>query len=553
MDTIVHVVAAHAARQPDALFARFVHGEEPPFELTYAALWEAARRWAACFDDSGVQPGQPVILSLHNEADFVTAYFGALIAEAVPTPVAPLTRADSSDPRARMIAGRLAFLRARHVVLPQDAHDIEAACTEAAPPGTVVLTGERLPSAGRPVDLERIGPEALGLIQFSSGTLGASKAVELTHRALLSQARTLNAIISADRDSDSAVSWLPFFHDMGLIGLLLAPAYLGVSVTILRTESFLRNPRVWLRAVSHYRASVTAGPPSAYGLVARFVREGERRDYDLSSVRAALVAAETIEPATMRAFATAFAPSGFRAETLMPSYGLAENALAVTTTPLGSGMSVDVIDPGILRREGRAQPANDSAAQEITSVGKPVPGTEVAIADASGRHLEERHLGEILVRSASLMRGYHGSVESAVRDGWLWTGDVGYLADGRLYITGRAKELIIVGGSNYFPDDLERVAGSVTGVRQGRAVAFSVPSPEKSTESVIVLVETSIRDRDKRDRLRLDVRGALTAAGLPINEVGLVAPRFIRSTDTGKVRRMDSKQSYLDGERDGPS
>jgi fatty-acyl-CoA synthase len=207
----------------------------------------------------------------------------------------------------------------------------------------------------------------------------------------------------------------------------------------------------------------------------------------------------------------------------------------------------------ILQRDGRAVPADGRAGREVTSVGRPVPETEVAIADASGGHLEERRVGEILVRSGSLMRGYRGQTEPAIRDGWLSTGDLGYVADGELYITGRAKELIIVGGANYFPDDLERQAGAVDGVRQGRAVAFSVDDSERAGESVVVLVETTLRDPARRASLEQAVRRSLTAAGLPVNVVGLAPPRFIRSTDTGKVKRVEARQRYLAGELDGAS
>ena len=260
-------------------------------------------------------------------------------------PVAPATKPDPSDPRHVMIAERLAFLGARHVVLARDAADVARACLAAAPTGTVVLTADDLPADAPDADgFPGTDPEALGLIQFSSGTAGAAKAVELTHRALLAQVAVLNAAIGSG-PTDRALSWLPFFHDMGLVGFLLAPAYVGTSVTILRTEAFLRNPRSWPRALARFGATVTGGPPSAYGLVARFVREAERGQLDLSSVRLALVGAETIEPAVLRAFADTFEPSGLRYETLTPAYGLAENALAVTMSPLASRYRVDVVDP----------------------------------------------------------------------------------------------------------------------------------------------------------------------------------------------------------------
>ena len=554
MSTIVDVLAAHAATEPDVLCARFVDAHDVASELTFAAAWDLAARWASQLAEAGVRQDDTVVLSLHNEPDLMAAYFGTLLAGAVPVPVAPVAKADADDPRQRMVAERLAFLGSRHLVVPRGAPELVRASAAAAPADTTILTGDRLTPGRRSARAggppPHCDPDALGLIQFSSGTAGTAKAVELTNRALLQQVRTLSEAIGTGA-GDSALSWLPFFHDMGLIGFLLTPLYAARPVTILRTETFLRNPRSWPRAITRYRPTVTGGPPSAYGLVARFVREAERGDYDLSSLRLALVAAETIEPSVLEAFAGRFASSGLRSEALTPAYGLAENALAVTVAPPDQPYRAETIDAALLRTERRAVPVDGSAGRPVTSVGSPVPETEVAIADEVGGHVRDRRVGEILVRSGSLMRGYRGDVASAVRDGWLWTGDMGYLDEHDLFITGRSKELIIVAGANYDPADLERVAGSVRGVRQGRAVAFSVASAELSTETVVVLVETAIKDAAKRDLLKLEVRRALVAHDLPINAVVLVPPHSIRATDTGKVKRVDAQERYLAGELDG--
>ena len=557
MTTIVHVLAEHARRRPEALFVRFVDADDQVAELTFGACWAEARRWAESLLSSGLQPGGPVLLALPNEPDLVTAYFGTLIAAGVPAPVAPVLRAAPEDPRLRALAERVRSLGARQVILPRAAHDVAAALGPLVPAGTRILDGTRLADAAQSSSAPafeplRAAPDDLGLIQFSSGTAGAARAVELTHRSLLEQTRILDRVLDIDRETDSAVSWLPLFHDMGLVGFLLTPAYVGAPVTILRTEAFLRNPRVWLRAITRFRPTITGGPPSAYALCARFAREAERGDHQLDSLRVALVGAEMIEPAAMRAFAAAMRPSGFRAECLVPSYGLAENGLAVTTTRVGAGLEVDVVDPVALSDELSARPPRGTSRREIASVGRPVPGAEVVIADASGRHLADRSVGQVLVRSTTLMRGYRGGSDGAIRDGWLWTGDMGYVAEGRLHLTGRSKELIIVGGTNYFPEDLEAVAASVPGVRQGRAVAFSVETPALSTEAVVVLVETALREHEARVTLGQTVRRSLAAAGYPVHRVVPVPPRTIRSTDTGKLMRVDSRKRYEAGEFDGP-
>ncbi|MBI4771471.1 MAG: AMP-binding protein, partial [Chloroflexi bacterium] len=409
------------------------------------------------------------------------------------------------------------------------------------------------PHSSREADIRHSSFHDLGLIQFTSGTAGRAKAVMLSQRALLAQTEMLKQTLRLyDRFADWAVSWLPLFHDMGLIGFLLTPAYTGGSVTLLPAEEFVLHPSSWLKALTDTRATITGGPPSAYALAAKRTKDADVANYSLGAVRVALVGAEAVTRESMESFANKFGAAGFRRSSLMPTYGLAECSLAVTMPPLDTGPEWDTVEAASLA-EGVAQPVTDetSAPRNVryfAAVGVPMPETSVAIVTETGERLPERRVGEIIVNSPSLMDGYWSGEGEALREGWLWTGDVGYMAGGKLFITGRKKEVIIVGGRNYYPDDVEQTVSAVRGVRAERVVAVGVEDTGRGTEALVVLAETDPAEPVERDALRLAIRRALLAVGFPVSEVVLLKPKSIQSTLTGKLKRLESKARYLAGE-----
>jgi len=547
------MLADHAEHRPTLPFARFLERGEVVADLSYLQVWELACRWATLLVERGIRRGDVVPFVLPNTPDFVGAYFGTLIAGGIPAPAAPFRRISSAEPYLNIIAERLRFVAAKLLIAPSAQAEIAQTEPFAAFSDVSVVTAADLPDA--PIPLSPAGsPNELGLLQFTSGTSGRSKAVQLTHAALLHQTRVImEALQIVDRSVDWCVSWLPLFHDMGIIGFLLTPAVVAGSATFLQTEEFMLRPTFWIKALSDLRATITGAPPSAFAMCARRVKESELADYDLSSVRIALVGAETILPESLQPFVDKFARSGFRKTSLMPTYGLAENGLAVTMPPLNTGPQYDRVDKERLQNEAVAAPAtaNQPSVRSIASVGEPLAQTEVAIISESGDRLSERQNGEILIKSASLMSGYYKQplkTKQVLQDGWLRSGDMGYLADGNLYITGRKKEVLIVGGRNYYPDDIEQIAAAVPGVRLKRAVAFSYPNTARATEAVVVVVETALSEPDKRDVLSQSVRKAVVNAGYPLSEVVLLSPRTIRKTLNGKLMRVDCKNRYLAGE-----
>ncbi|MBI3242246.1 MAG: AMP-binding protein [Chloroflexi bacterium] len=541
--TLPSTLARHAQTIPDQPFTRILKKGVVEKQRTFAEAWTWSAQWAALFAERGLKHGEAVIIALPNCDAFVGAYFGALMAGVVPAPVAPARRLAADDPYLATLADRIRFVNAKALVVPSD----QAKLAQLPQFSHIAVLAEGQAEAMTPNYDSHSTADDLGLVQFTSGTSGDPKAVLLTQRALLAQTALLQTSLALyDRFKDWAVSWLPLFHDMGLIGFLLTPAYTGGLVNLIPAEEFVLRPASWLRALSETKATITGGPPSAYALCAKRLKDAT--GYDLSAVRVALVGAETVTRDSLATFGEKFAAAGFRSASFTPTYGLAEAALAVTMPALDRDPKFDEVDFAKLA-DGEARPAHSGDTRLLASVGPPLPGVEVAIVADDGSTLPERRTGEIIVRSPSLMSGYHANAESteyALRNTWLWTGDLGYLADGELYLTGRKKEVIIVGGRNYYPDDVEQIASAVPGVRAERVVAIGVEDAGTASERLVVLAEFD-PDEDQ-DALRLRLRQTLVAAGYPAGDVILLKPKSIQSTLTGKLKRLDCKARYLAGE-----
>ncbi|MCU0292367.1 MAG: AMP-binding protein, partial [Thermoanaerobaculaceae bacterium] len=418
----------------------------------------------------------------------------------------------------------------------------------AARPALGCLKLDALPPAKpRPV---AAGPEDLGLVQLSSGTTVEPKPVALTHRALVAQARLLNSLWP-DRPGNphSGVSWLPLYHDMGLIGCILPALERPGPLTLIPPEDFIARPALWLRTISRYRATVSPAPSFAYAMCTRRVRDEELDGVDLACWQVAINGAETVVPEVVRAFSERFARWGFRPEAMTPGYGLSEAALAVTladpwTLPVSGRFDRTAL------ASGRAVPAPDGL--ELVASGTPLPGFAVAIRDDRGQTLPSGSIGRVLVRGPSLMQGYLNLPEATarvLRDGWLDTGDRGFLLDRQLYLTGRDKEILIIHGRNHLPEELERAVQTVGGVKPGGVAAVAVRPEGAATEGILLFVEVA-PDASAEDRGALAERSAarvLAACGAaPVGVVVLEADTLPR-TSSGKLRRQAALRAHLDG------
>jgi acyl-CoA synthetase (AMP-forming)/AMP-acid ligase II len=389
-------------------------------------------------------------------------------------------------------------------------------------------------------------PNAIALIQYTSGSTGDPKGVVLTHANLLANIRAMGRIMDAS-SVDVFVSWLPLYHDMGLVGMALGSLYVGAEAIVMTPDAFVKRPIEWLRAISKYRATVSFAPNFAYDLAVRRVKDADLADLDLSSWRVAGCGAEPIHPPTLAAFADKFRPAGFRSTAFVPSYGLAEIVLAATLAPRGRALQVErlVADDVTTRRV--ATHANGTPAETVSVVGcgTPLPGHEVHILDEHGRTLPERHIGEIVLTGPSVSPGYYNDVETTartIRDGRLFTGDLGYLSSGELFVCGRVKDLIIVNGRKYHPQDLEWGVADLAGIRRGRVVAFGTTSGQGADRTVVVAEPSgTVPPAELTDAIR---RRIVDICGLVVDDVVLVPSGTVARTTSGKVRRGATKMLY---------
>jgi len=554
-ETLISLLVGRAERSADAPFLQFMENGEVVQRLCYSQALALACRWADVFRAMGLRKREPVFLSLPNTSDYPAAFFGTLLASGVPASAFSLRGRQPNRVQIENLAWRMKRLNARFLVLPPELEHLDHSDGALRSVADLQIVTRHDLRGAQNLPLSCGDEDDLALFQFTSGTSGDAKAVQLTHKALVAQANNINQALGLlDPQRDSGVSWLPLYHDMGLIGFLLTPMFIGGRVTLLRTEEFMLNPRMWTKAISCTQATITGGPPSSYAISARAARAPELEELSLQSLRIALVGAEVISRDAMEQFAARFASAGFKSSSFVPCYGLAENGLAVTVSPVGEGVRFDVIDRDRLHKTCVAQaPLDTENARVVASVGAPIPQTEVRIVANDGQSLEERHVGEIMVRSPSVMQGYFNDAEASsqsLQGGWLRTGDLGYLAGGRLFVTGRRKELLIVGGINYNPEDLEECVQNVQKPRM-RTAAISVFDSQQSTESIVILVETVQRDHAEREQLRQKMREELRRVGYPVQRIVFVPVRSLPLTSSGKLKRAEGRERYLAGEFDG--
>jgi fatty-acyl-CoA synthase len=450
-------------------------------DATERASWHPwpevhARALATCgrLQARGVAPGDRVALVFPTSIEFFDAFFGVLLAGAVPVPLYPPVRLGRLAEYTARTTRMLELVRARLVLTDRRVRRLLGQAVAPARPPLGCANPEELPEGdATPV---RVTADDLALVQFSSGTTVDPRPVALSHHAVVAQTVRLNRFWPQPegRPVDSGVSWLPLYHDMGLIGCVFPALEHPGTLTLIPPELFVARPALWLRTISRYRATISPAPNFAYGLCVDKIRDDQLEDVDLSCWRVALNGAEPVAPRVLRAFGERFSLWGFRREAMTPVYGLSEAALAVTFSELGSAFETRRFDRDLLASAGRAVEAADGV--EMVSLGKPLPDFELRVVGEDGRGVEGGTVGRIIVRGPSLMAGYLDQPEAtaaALRDGWLDTGDLGFLHEGSLFLTGRAKDVLILRGRNHSPHEVEDAVAAVDGVRAGCAVAVS--------------------------------------------------------------------------------
>jgi len=522
--------------------------------LTYAQLLERARTAAAALADLGVEAGDRVAIILPTGSGFYAAFFGATLLGAVPAPLYPPVRLGRLDEYLARTARLLAGCRARIVIADRRISGVIGRSASAARPplGLVDVTTLSRPRAAR--DQLPPGPSPLdaALIQHSSGTTGDPRPVRLTHRAVLDNVRAIRArLLAAHPDADgvghAAVSWLPLYHDMGLIGCVLTAMAHPVDLTLIGPETFVARPAAWLQAISRYRATVSGGPDFAYSYCAERIRDEELDGVDLSSWLVALDGAEPVSPDSLERFTRRFGPYGFRPQALTPVYGLAEATLAVTFSDPAAPVRRVEVEAEALTLEGRARPAPGGT--PLVGLGRPLDGVGLRIAPTNGPDhaaVDEGVVGRVLVGGRCLMDGYDDA--PAGQPTWFDTGDLGFTLDGDLFLCGRAKDVLVLRGCKYAPQHIESALHDVEGIRRGCVAAIGVPFLDGRSETLIVLAERARRglaadDAAISDRAR---RRIVSQTGLPC-EIAILEPGTLPRTSSGKIRRSEARRRYIDG------
>ena len=556
-NTLEEVLRVYAQAEPDRPHIYLqsdesaLGGEEQT--ITYGQLLEDAKAAACGLLERGFEPGETVAIMLPTGRDFFCAFFGILLAGGVPVPIYPPYRPDRIEEYATRQA---AILRNAGIRLLITFHRVEALAHLLRPfvPSLSEVTNLDKLTASRSLShIPSLHSDDAAMIQYTSGSTSEPKGVLLTHYNVLSNIRAIGQAAQIC-PTDVAVSWLPLYHDMGLIGSWLCSLYFGIPITILSPFAFLNRPERWLWAIHYHRATLSAAPNFAYELCIRKIEDKAIEGLDLSSWRIAFNGAETVSPDTLNRFTQRFGPYGFRPETLFPVYGLAESSVALTFPPLGRPPRVDRVAREPFERYHRAEPASasESSPLRFVSCGVPLPGHEVRIVDDHDQGLGERIEGSLQFRGPSSMKDYFQSPEATqavFHDGWWDSGDLAYRADGEIFITGRRKDVIIKAGRNLYPDEVEEVVGEITGIRKGCVTAFGLTDPKMGTEKLVVAAETKEKRDDVREQITATVMERITAAiGIPPDQVLLISPGTTPKTSSGKLRRAACRDAYLKGE-----
>ncbi len=562
-ETFTELIRLRGLAEPGRAHIHLYDEREQIHTITFGELYQQALYVAGELGRRGLQPGQTVAIMLPTCAEFYYTFAGILLAGGIPVPIYPPFRADRIAEYAARQANILSNAECAFLITFREAEGLANLLKPRVSSLREVLNSEKMKQAPpQPAEIatewravENLAHQArasdIAFLQYTSGSTGSPKGVTVTHANLLTNIRSMVAGVEV-RPGDFMVSWLPLYHDMGLIGAWMAPLYCGVPVAVMSPLAFLGRPSRWLQAINRHRATMSPAPNFAYELCVRKITDAELEGVDLSCWRAALNGAETVRADTLDRFATRFAAHGLRRESLTPVYGLAEATLAVSIPKSGRGYRVDRIDREAFESQGRAIPAAENQPiLEFVGAGKPLKDVEVRIAASDGRDAGERVEGQLWFRGAAATSGYYRNPEATRQimrgDAWIDSGDLAYRVDEELFITGRVKDVIVKGGRKLYPHEIEDAAGRVKGVRTGCVVAFGAPEERSGTERLVVAAEIRRGEGGEASRIKAEITSAVNdAMGVPPDVVELLASQSIPKTSSGKLRRSETRRLYLE-------
>lgn len=547
--TVLHALAVAAKMEDDVgITLLSERPSEEPTHKSFREIYHAACNMSVALRKRGVREGDRVLLILPTSFDFIISFFAVQLAGAIAVPAYP-----PAGLRVRAGIDRLAHI-ANHAQtsLCLTNKQIKQVLGELPlrTPIDDLTTVDELDTSEEPPTKYKAYSGDYSFIQYTSGSTGKPKGVLLSHSNLVSNIHCSGQAMKIGRH-DVMVSWCPLYHDMGLIGGLLYPIYWRIPLVLMSPLAFLKRPARWLRAISDHKGTISPAPNFAYSMCVARISDKDREGLDLSSWRLALNGAEPVNYRTVVDFQQTYEPLGFPKSGFLPVYGLAEGTLAAAFPKPEDPVRYEVVDRQELAN-GRAVLSSGRGSMAIVSCGSHMPGHDVVIVDEDGSALPEREVGHVVIAGPSVMEGYYNdseATERVVQGGWLWTGDLGYFADQQLYITGRAKDLIIVRGRNIYAEDIERVAERVDGLRPSGVVAFGVYDDAEGRDLIVLVAETKIQDAEKRAALAAELSENVTEfCDIRLDEVVMVAPGTIPKTSSGKRQRSQTRDQYLAGE-----
>jgi fatty-acyl-CoA synthase len=548
MNTILSRLQINGLRHANKVFAYFLKDEETTI-ITFDLLLKESTKYARRYQELGLGSTDNVILVLQHCPDLLYAFVGALLNGSIPTILPfPSTKQDKHSywHALKEVFGRV---KTRAIITyPENAAELRS-CIESN--AIAVLTPEEVRRPGvsstkKNIDWALTSPDQIAFLQHTSGTTGLKKSIALSNRAVLNQIESYASVLNL-AETDVIVSWLPLYHDMGLIACFILPLLRGISVVMMDPFEWVYQPAMLFEAIEKYQGSLVWLPNFSFHHLAATVDPAA--PHDLASLRGIISCSEPCKPAAFRQFQATFKSLEIRPALLQTCYAMAENVFAVTQSKLGQVVRVLGIDQDAYANN-RVEVQNDpKKAIELLSVGTPVPGVSIKIVDRERREAPENVIGEVAICGCSLFSGYYQLpkvTDQVLREGWYYTGDLGFLADGELYITGRIKELIIVNGKNYYPHDIEAIVNRAPQVKKGRVVALGLHNEEIGSEEIIVIAETVVPESIARQAVKNQIKTQLMSdMSLYVKDVYLVPVGWIVKTTSGKVSRAENKNKYL--------
>ncbi len=554
MQNFSSVLLEHYKNDADFPVLIFKSAGRPDLPITYRELLENSYCYTSKFMQGGIQPGDVVILVLQHSLELIYSYFGAILAGAVPSMMPFLTEKLIPEKYQSDFQSLISIIHPEAIVTYSEfKQEVFDKFDEAPQVEHLILCDDVVLERQQLTD-EIPGllrdEESIVLLQHSSGSTGLQKGVALSHQAVFNQLDEYSKAIKLDAEKDVIVSWLPLYHDMGLIACYLLPILYRTQLVMMSPFDWVKAPYRLMTAITEYRGTLCWLPNFAYNFCAKKVRNSQLENVDLSTMRAFINCSEPMRDTSHQEFIKRYQPYGLKESVLATSYAMAENVFAVTQGGIDLPIVKDIINRDVFQTEKRAVPAVENEPSLVMlSTGQAVGSVDIAILDDKNQFLDDRYIGEVVIKSDSLFTGYYNRpdlTEKTFMDGWFRTGDYGYLSDGELFITGRKKDLIIVGGKNIYPQDLEALANEVDGVHPGRVVAFGMYDESSGTEEVVLIAETDTKVEEEKEIISRAIKEKVTRnSAIALRHVLLVDEKWLIKTSSGKIARSANKEKYI--------